>query len=172
MTVGGIVVVLLRYLLPSLLFLFQSTASESNLFDHLINIWEFSPGPNPGTCNLYFFVDFKFNSPLYRQVNVTLVNLFYCATFFIQLMHVMLNFHFIWGGHGLGKLPNWLTYSMWCIVTYIPELILHVWLFMGYYFTPLRCQSVASQTFPSHTVGPTLINANLRSTDIGKDNSE
>ncbi|KAF7139469.1 hypothetical protein RHSIM_Rhsim07G0228300 [Rhododendron simsii] len=46
----------------------KSTVSESSLFDHLINIWEFSPGPNPGTCNLYFFVDFKFNSPLYRQM--------------------------------------------------------------------------------------------------------
>lgn len=67
---GGGIVVMLMYLLPSLLFLFQSTTSESSLFDHLINIWEFSPGPNPGTCNLYFFVDFKFNSPLYRQVNV------------------------------------------------------------------------------------------------------
>ncbi|XP_021284386.1 coenzyme Q-binding protein COQ10 homolog, mitochondrial [Herrania umbratica] len=46
----------------------KSTASESSLFDHLINIWEFSPGPVPGTCNLYFLVDFKFQSPLYRQV--------------------------------------------------------------------------------------------------------
>ncbi|KMT00519.1 hypothetical protein BVRB_9g218170 isoform A [Beta vulgaris subsp. vulgaris] len=46
----------------------KTTASESNLFEHLINIWEFSPGPTPGTCNLYFMVDFKFRSPLYRQV--------------------------------------------------------------------------------------------------------
>ncbi|XVF64060.1 hypothetical protein PTKIN_Ptkin09bG0136800 [Pterospermum kingtungense] len=46
----------------------KSTASESSLFDHLINIWEFNPGPVPGTCNLYFLVDFKFQSPLYRQV--------------------------------------------------------------------------------------------------------
>ncbi|XVF39934.1 hypothetical protein PTKIN_Ptkin01aG0072500 [Pterospermum kingtungense] len=46
----------------------KSTASDSTLFDHLINIWEFSPGPVPGTCNLYFLVDFKFQSPLYRQV--------------------------------------------------------------------------------------------------------
>lgn len=47
----------------------QTTASESGLFDHLINVWEFKPGPVPGTCDLYFLVDFKFNSPLYRQVN-------------------------------------------------------------------------------------------------------
>ncbi|PIA54061.1 hypothetical protein AQUCO_00900558v1 [Aquilegia coerulea] len=46
----------------------QTTASESNLFDHLINIWEFNPGPVPGSCDLYFLVDFKFNSPIYRQV--------------------------------------------------------------------------------------------------------
>ncbi|PPR88421.1 hypothetical protein GOBAR_AA32278 [Gossypium barbadense] len=45
----------------------KSTASESSLFDHLINIWEFNPGPVPGTCSLYFLVDFKFQSPLYRQ---------------------------------------------------------------------------------------------------------
>jgi len=42
--------------------------SQSTLFDHLINLWEFSPGPVPGSCNLYFLVDFKFQSPLYRQV--------------------------------------------------------------------------------------------------------
>ncbi|XP_016706891.1 uncharacterized protein [Gossypium hirsutum] len=45
----------------------QSTTSESSLFDHLINIWEFIPGPVPGTCSLYFLVDFKFQSPLHRQ---------------------------------------------------------------------------------------------------------
>lgn len=45
----------------------KTTASDSSLFDHLINIWEFNPGPAPGTCNLYFLVDFKFHSPLYRQ---------------------------------------------------------------------------------------------------------
>ncbi|MCL7040025.1 hypothetical protein MKW94_019527 [Papaver nudicaule] len=46
----------------------KTTVSESNLFDHLINIWEFNPGPVPGTCDLHFLVDFKFQSPLYRQV--------------------------------------------------------------------------------------------------------
>lgn len=51
-------------------FILQTTASDSSLFDHLINIWEFNPGPSPGTCNLYFLVDFKFHSPLYRQVMV------------------------------------------------------------------------------------------------------
>ncbi|KAL9257029.1 Coenzyme Q-binding protein COQ10 homolog, mitochondrial-like protein [Drosera capensis] len=45
-----------------------TTASQSYLFEHLINIWEFNPGPTPGTCSLYFLVDFKFQSPLYRQV--------------------------------------------------------------------------------------------------------
>ncbi|GAB2209473.1 hypothetical protein Droror1_Dr00026690 [Drosera rotundifolia] len=46
----------------------KTTASQSYLFEHLINIWEFNPGPTPGTCSLYFLVDFKFQSPLYRQV--------------------------------------------------------------------------------------------------------
>ncbi|KAK9169441.1 hypothetical protein Syun_001581 [Stephania yunnanensis] len=46
----------------------KTTVTESNLFDHLINIWEFNPGPMPGTCDLRFLVDFKFQSPLYRQV--------------------------------------------------------------------------------------------------------
>ncbi|KAM2273572.1 hypothetical protein ACFX1S_043491 [Malus domestica] len=46
----------------------HTTVSNSSLFDHLINIWEFNPGPVPGSCSLYFLVDFKFQSPLYRQV--------------------------------------------------------------------------------------------------------
>lgn len=46
----------------------KTTSSQSSLFDHLINIWEFHPGPVPGTCDLHFFVDFKFQSPLYSQM--------------------------------------------------------------------------------------------------------
>eukprot|EP01018_Ginkgo_biloba_P024071 Gb_36171 [translate_table: standard] len=46
----------------------KTTVSESNLFDYLINIWEFNNGPIPGSCELHFFVDFQFHSPLYRQV--------------------------------------------------------------------------------------------------------
>ncbi|CAM8972152.1 hypothetical protein QQ045_030922 [Rhodiola kirilowii] len=46
----------------------KTTALDSNLFDHLINTWEFNPGPVEGTCELHFLVDFKFRSPLYRQV--------------------------------------------------------------------------------------------------------
>lgn len=46
----------------------KTTVSKSTLFDHLINVWEFSPGPVPGTCSLYFLVDFKFQSPLYTQI--------------------------------------------------------------------------------------------------------
>ncbi|KAL4200337.1 hypothetical protein AMTRI_Chr03g149170 [Amborella trichopoda] len=48
--------------------LIKTTASQSGIFDHLINIWEFNPGPVPGSCDIYFLVDFKFSSPLYRQV--------------------------------------------------------------------------------------------------------
>lgn len=48
--------------------LIKTTASESSLFHHLINDWEFNPGPAPGTCNLHFLVDFKFQSPLYSQI--------------------------------------------------------------------------------------------------------
>ncbi|XP_043699634.1 coenzyme Q-binding protein COQ10 homolog, mitochondrial-like [Telopea speciosissima] len=46
----------------------KTTVSQSGIFDHLINIWEFNPGPVPGTCDVHFLVDFKFQSPLYRQV--------------------------------------------------------------------------------------------------------
>ncbi|KAL6572482.1 hypothetical protein OROMI_013440 [Orobanche minor] len=46
----------------------KTTSSQSSIFDHLINIWEFNPGPVPGTCDLYFLVDFKFQSPFYRQI--------------------------------------------------------------------------------------------------------
>ncbi|PKA66070.1 hypothetical protein AXF42_Ash010480 [Apostasia shenzhenica] len=46
----------------------KTTALDTGLFDYLINIWEFNPGPTPGTCDLHFLVDFKFNSPLYRHV--------------------------------------------------------------------------------------------------------
>lgn len=54
-----------------LLFIFlQTTATQGVLFDHLVNIWEFNPGPAPGTCDLHFLVDFKFQSPLYGQVRL------------------------------------------------------------------------------------------------------
>ncbi|KFK23545.1 hypothetical protein AALP_AAs66918U000600 [Arabis alpina] len=46
----------------------KTTARDTGVFDHLINLWQFKPGPVPGSCDLYFHVDFKFNSPLYRQV--------------------------------------------------------------------------------------------------------
>ncbi|XP_076949532.1 uncharacterized protein LOC143622217 [Bidens hawaiensis] len=32
----------------------KTTSSQSSLFDHLINAWEFNPGPVPGTCDLHF----------------------------------------------------------------------------------------------------------------------
>ncbi|KAK4745681.1 hypothetical protein SAY87_011993 [Trapa incisa] len=47
----------------------KSTAWDSTLFEHQINVWEFSPGPSPGSCELQFLVDFKFQSPLYSQKN-------------------------------------------------------------------------------------------------------
>ncbi|KAF8098192.1 hypothetical protein N665_0271s0012 [Sinapis alba] len=46
----------------------KTTARDTSLFDHLLNLWQFKPGPIPGTCDLSILVDFKFNSPLYRQV--------------------------------------------------------------------------------------------------------
>ncbi|KAL0641899.1 hypothetical protein Bca4012_103256 [Brassica carinata] len=43
----------------------STTARDTGLFDHLINLWQFKPGPIPGTsCYLSILVDFKF----YRQV--------------------------------------------------------------------------------------------------------
>lgn len=46
----------------------KTTATQGVLFDHLVNIWEFNPGPAQGTCDLHFLVDFKFQSPLYGQM--------------------------------------------------------------------------------------------------------
>lgn len=51
----------------------KATASESHLFDYLVNEWRFRPGPQPGTTWLQFLVDFRFRSPLYR----TAVDLFF-----------------------------------------------------------------------------------------------
>jgi hypothetical protein len=68
----------------SFLLYFQTTVSQSTLFDHLINIWEFRPGPVPGTCDLYFLVDFKFQSPLYSQV-----------WFFYHLFHLVISTCFL-----------------------------------------------------------------------------
>eukprot|EP00898_Chlorokybus_atmophyticus_P000630 jgi/Chlat1/1568/Chrsp123S01835 len=51
----------------------KATSIESNLFHHLINKWEFSPGPRPGTSWLTFTVDFQFKSQLYAQA----ANLFF-----------------------------------------------------------------------------------------------
>jgi len=64
----------------------QTTASESGLFDHLINVWEFKPGPVPGTCDLYFLVDFKFQSPLYRQVNHAFSDTAHPSTYHMPVM--------------------------------------------------------------------------------------
>ena len=74
-TVTFLVVSIMNY---SIFYVVQTTVTDSNLFDHLINIWEFSPGSVPGTCNLYFLVDFKFQSPLYRQVSFLWFILEYC----------------------------------------------------------------------------------------------
>lgn len=46
----------------------QTSVSQSSLFEHLINVWEFKPGPTPHSTNLHFLVDFQFRSPLYRKV--------------------------------------------------------------------------------------------------------
>lgn len=48
--------------------LVKTSVSQSKLFEYLNTIWEFKPGPTPWSCNLHFFVDFQFRSPLYRQV--------------------------------------------------------------------------------------------------------
>ncbi|XP_020978172.1 coenzyme Q-binding protein COQ10 homolog, mitochondrial-like [Arachis ipaensis] len=46
----------------------KTTVSLDTLFDHLINIWKSNQGPVPETCNLYFLVDLKFQSPLHSQI--------------------------------------------------------------------------------------------------------
>lgn len=49
-------------------YLIKTSVSQSSLFDHLINVWEFKPGPTPHSTQLHFLVDFQFRSPLYRKV--------------------------------------------------------------------------------------------------------
>ncbi|CAM6103182.1 unnamed protein product [Calypogeia fissa] len=48
--------------------LIKTSVSQSSLFHHLTNVWEFKPGPTPHSTNLHFLVDFQFRSPLYRKV--------------------------------------------------------------------------------------------------------
>mmetsp|Transcript_8183 Transcript_8183/g.16518 ORF Transcript_8183/g.16518 Transcript_8183/m.16518 type:complete len:221 (-) Transcript_8183:1001-1663(-) len=43
-------------------------AIESTLFEHLLNEWEFSPGPEKGTSWLQFWVDFRFRNDAYQSV--------------------------------------------------------------------------------------------------------
>ncbi|CAI5982027.1 unnamed protein product, partial [Closterium sp. NIES-65] len=42
-------------------------STDTGLFHHLDNHWEFSPGRFPGSCLLSFSVDFQFRSLLYTQ---------------------------------------------------------------------------------------------------------
>lgn len=48
-------------------------AVKSNLFDHLVNRWEFTSGPEPNSSWLQFWVDFQFRNPAYQGV----ANLFF-----------------------------------------------------------------------------------------------
>ena len=72
---------------------FQTTARDTGLFDHLINLWQFKPGPIPGTCELSILVDFKFNSPLYRQVLIFLQH--YWRNLESRLKVYLLSFFFL-----------------------------------------------------------------------------
>jgi len=51
----------------------KTSVSQSSLFDFLNNEWHFKPGPTADSCHLFFVVDFRFKSPLYRRV----ANLFF-----------------------------------------------------------------------------------------------
>lgn len=92
-----------------ILFFLQTTVSESSIFDHLINIWEFNPGPIPGTCDVHFLVDFKFQSPLYRQV------MFFGEFFIVILIHLM-----------LCKLLSHACYCFFCFSFFMNDLVLPV----------------------------------------------
>ncbi|KAL3311873.1 Coenzyme Q-binding protein COQ10 B, mitochondrial [Cichlidogyrus casuarinus] len=60
----------------------QSIASNSSMFKHLINQWEFRPGipNNDRTCTVEFKVDFEFRSALHSQLS---------QLFFDQVVKVM-----------------------------------------------------------------------------------
>ncbi|KAK4530138.1 hypothetical protein CCYA_CCYA03G0995 [Cyanidiococcus yangmingshanensis] len=51
----------------------RATATTSRLFENLVNEWRFRPAENPKESWVYFYVDFRFRSPLYR----TAVDLFF-----------------------------------------------------------------------------------------------
>jgi ribosome-associated toxin RatA of RatAB toxin-antitoxin module len=51
-----------------------AVASGTTLFSHLVNMWEFEPGPTPGSTWLTFRVEFQFRSQLYAAVSQMFFN--------------------------------------------------------------------------------------------------
>ena len=51
-----------------------AVASGTTLFSHLVNVWEFEPGPTPGSTWLTFRVEFQFRSQLYAAVSQMFFN--------------------------------------------------------------------------------------------------
>lgn len=47
----------------------RAVASDTSMFRHLVNEWEFEDGPHPNSCWVNFFVEFQFRNSLYSSVS-------------------------------------------------------------------------------------------------------
>lgn len=47
----------------------RAISRDTSVFDKLLTEWKFKPGEKPDTCEIQFFIDFKFSNPLYERVS-------------------------------------------------------------------------------------------------------
>ena len=47
----------------------RAVSRDTTVFERLLTEWKFKPGDKPNTCEINFFIDFKFSNLLYAQVS-------------------------------------------------------------------------------------------------------
>ena len=47
----------------------RAVSRDTTIFEALLTEWKFKPGDQPNTCEINFFIDFKFSNALYAQVS-------------------------------------------------------------------------------------------------------
>ena len=47
----------------------RAVSRDTTIFETLLTEWKFKPGDEPNTCEINFFIDFKFSNLLYAQVS-------------------------------------------------------------------------------------------------------